>query len=124
MNVHPTRIPGRWREGYALDQHPVSSEYLGDDEYGHARFETTRSEIGESLYLLKYKSDVAVAAAIADAAASFVAKWRPGVDLLIPVPPTRQRNAQPVMILGEAIAKRIGVPFAPDSVRKVRDVPE
>ena len=31
--------------------------YLGDDEYGHPRFNTTRSEPGEALYQLKYRAD-------------------------------------------------------------------
>ena len=49
IEFHPTRIPGRWRDGYALDLHTVSSTYVGDDEFGHARFETQRSPAGELL---------------------------------------------------------------------------
>ena len=30
--IHPQRLPGRWRDGYALDVHTVSSTYLGDDQ--------------------------------------------------------------------------------------------
>jgi len=43
ISFHPVRIPGRWREGYALDLHTVQSTFLGDDAYGHARFDTERS---------------------------------------------------------------------------------
>jgi len=57
LAIHPIRIPGRWRDGYALDVHTVASTYLGDDEYGHARFETSRSAAGELLYRLKYQGD-------------------------------------------------------------------
>jgi len=33
--IRPVRIPGRWRDGRALDVHTTSSEYVGDDEFGH-----------------------------------------------------------------------------------------
>lgn len=124
MNVRPTKIIGRWKEGYALDQHTVSSTYVGDDEYGHPKYETTRTELGELLYLLKYRADASVVAAIVDALAGFVAGWKPGADLVIPVPPTRQRVVQPVLILAQAVAARLGLQFATESVRKARDVPE
>jgi hypothetical protein len=48
----PRRINGAWREGFALDLHTLSSEYVGDDEFGHPRFDTIRTEIGELLYQL------------------------------------------------------------------------
>jgi len=44
VNIRPMRIPGRWRAGYVLDYHTLSSAYLGDDEYGHPMFDTKRSE--------------------------------------------------------------------------------
>ena len=53
--MHPMRVPGSWREGYVLDYHTKSSEFLGYDEYGHPRFETIRTEVGELLYRLKYR---------------------------------------------------------------------
>jgi hypothetical protein len=39
VEIQPVRIPGRWRDGRALDVHTVSSTYVGDDEFGHARFD-------------------------------------------------------------------------------------
>jgi hypothetical protein len=56
--IRPMRIPGRWRDGRALDVHTVSSVYVGDDEFGHARFETRRSAMGDLLYRLKYRTDL------------------------------------------------------------------
>lgn len=124
VNVNPKKLAGRWREGYALDHHTTSSVYLGDDEFGHPRFETKRSEIGELLYQLKYRSDATTVASLADTAAAFVAGWRPGVDLLVPVPPSRQRATQPVLLVAQALAQRLGVPCASTCVTKVHDVPE
>lgn len=59
-SIHPRQIPGRWRLGYALDLHTVSSTFLGYDDLGHATFDTRRSEIGELLYRLKYSGDQSV----------------------------------------------------------------
>jgi competence protein ComFC len=81
---HPSRIPGRWREGFALDSHTVSSNYVGDDEYGHPMFDTKRSELGELLYRLKYSSDISVVDEIVDTAAEFLNSWRPDISLIVP----------------------------------------
>jgi predicted amidophosphoribosyltransferase len=118
------RIPGRWRDGFALDNHTVSSTYLGDDEFGHPTFDTKRSEIGELLYRLKYQSDQSVIAEIVEAAAAFIATWSPGVQIVVPVPASRARAVQPVLLLGDALAKRLGLPFVSDAIAKAREVPE
>jgi competence protein ComFC len=124
VNTNPKKLPGRWRDGYELDHHTTSSVYLGDDEFGHPTFETKRSEVGELLYQLKYESDATTVASIVDTAAASVARWKPGVDLLVPVPPSRQRAKQPVLLVAQALAERLGVPCACTCVTKVRDVPE
>jgi len=54
VEINPKIITGCWTEGFALDFHTLSSEFIGDDEYGHPQFDTKRSEIGELLYRLKY----------------------------------------------------------------------
>lgn len=128
VNINPKKIAGRWRAGYTLDFHTTSSVYVGDDEFGRPTFETTRSEAGELLYQLKYKSDASALTAIVDAAVGFVDRWKRGgglvVDVLVPVPPSRQRPSQPVLLVAEALAQRLGVPCAASAVTKVRDVPE
>jgi competence protein ComFC len=55
VDINPTRIPGRWSKGFSLDLHTTSSELIGHDEYGHPRFESKRSELGELLYKLKFR---------------------------------------------------------------------
>jgi competence protein ComFC len=122
--IHPIRIPGRWREGFALDYHTVRSVYVGDNEYGHPQFETTYSDIGGLVYRLKSKGDVTVVDEIAAAAAQFVQAWQPKLDALIPVPPSRDRSRQPVLLVGLAVADRLGMLFAEDWVTKVRETPQ
>ena len=123
-NVRPMRIPGRWREGYVLDYHTVGSTYLGDDEYGHPMFDTKRSEVGELLYRLKYRSDKAVLDELVDTAASFVRSWNPGATILVPVPPSRARSEQPVHLIAERLGTKIGIPVHPDGVARVKETPE
>ena len=118
------RIPGRWREEFALDHHTLSSTFLGDDEFGHPMFETTRSEIGDLLYRLKYRTDESVVHDIIDAAVELLSAWRPGIEVVVPVPASRTRSVQPVLVLGSAMAKRLGIPFASECVSKSHEVPE
>ena len=30
--INPIKIYGEWKEGYAMDLHTISSEYLGENE--------------------------------------------------------------------------------------------
>lgn len=123
-NVRPMRIPGRWREGYVLDYHTLGSTYLGDDEYGHPMFDTKRSDVGELLYRLKYRSDSTGLDELVDTAASFVRSWNPGVTILVPVPSSRARAQQPVDIIAEALGRKIDILVAPAGVVRVKETPE
>lgn len=123
-NINPLKIPGRWREGFALDYHTIASTYVGDDEHGHPQFHTVRSELGELLYGLKYKSDQASIEPLANAAADFLKTWQPGVELLMAVPATRQRAVQPVSLILQAVSALLGIPASVGAVRRVKDLPE
>jgi predicted amidophosphoribosyltransferase len=114
-------IIGAWRSGYALDLHTISSTYMGDDEFGHPRFDTQRSEIGDLLYQLKYNGDRTTVEKIAEAAESFIRHWKPGIDLLVPVPPSTVRTAPPVVLVAQSLSKRLGLPLV-DCVKLTRDV--
>jgi hypothetical protein len=82
VQINPKRIIGRWTEGFALDFHTLSSEYIGDDEYGHPQFDTKRSEIGELLYRLKYREDKSVLGDIISTASRFIKSKNWPVDLM------------------------------------------
>lgn len=123
VKFQPRKIPGRWRDGYALDLHTLSSTAIGYDEFGNMRFDTTRSEIGELLYRLKFNSDRSVVPEIVDAVEKFMKSWKPHVDVIVPVPPSTSRTIQPVIVLAEAISERLGIPLA-DCVKRTRDAPQ
>jgi hypothetical protein len=66
MIVHVRPIQGNWDAGFALDKHIISSEFLGNNEAGYPQFNTTRTEVGESVYQLKYRQDWSQAARLAN----------------------------------------------------------
>src|SRR5581483_1833411 len=124
VSFRPTRIPGRWRDGFALDYHTVSNTYVGDDQFGHPQFDTKRSDLGELLYQLKYHGDASALPKLIEVAGLFVRSWNPSVELIVPVPPSRARRVQPVLLLAGGLSENLGIAYDPDCVSKTRDVPE
>jgi predicted amidophosphoribosyltransferase len=110
--INPQKIIGRWQSGIALDLHTLSSTYLGVNEFGHEVYDTTRSEIGELLYRLKYRGDMAAAQEIIDTAATYLAPHRGKIDVIVPVPPSGARAVQPVITLATGISAKLGIPVA------------
>jgi predicted amidophosphoribosyltransferase len=121
--IHTEKDHREVRDGVALDLHTLSSEFIGYDEFGHARFDTVRSPICELLYKLKYGSDKTAIDGIAEATEELLAKWKPAVDILGPVPSSTPRPWQPVTVLAEAISKRTGIALV-DCITRTRDAPQ
>lgn len=110
MQVEVRKLEGSWDLGYALHKHTLSSIYIGDDEYGHARFDNTRSEPGEALYQLKYRSDWnQITPLAAQIQASLLPLFGP-VGLIIPMPASTSRTRQPVDELARELGRLTGIP--------------
>lgn len=77
----------------------MSSVYLGPNEFGHHSYDTTRSEIGELLYRLKYKSDLSAADLTVATASDYLLPHRRHFDVIVPVPPSNNRAVPPVLTL-------------------------
>lgn len=122
--INPRRIPGNWRQGYVLDYHTLSSEFLGYDEYGRPQFETKRTEIGELLYRLKYKADRSAFATLVETSAQFLVSRRLAIDYVLPVPPSKPRVFQPVLEIAKGVSNLLGVTYRGDLVHKVKETPE
>jgi len=120
ISLRPARIPGRWVEGYALDLHTEGSRHVGTDDQGHPLFETRRTPAGELLYRFKYRRDRAAVRELVVAAADFLRAWHPPVDMLVPVPGSRDRTPQPVTTLAVALARETGLRFCRDCVRRTK----
>jgi len=117
----PKKITGKWKQGYALDLHTSSSQFIGYNESGHPLFDTKYSDVGNLLHQLKSKGDSSVVPQIVKAVEEWMKKWKPDVDLLIPVPPNNLRKIQPVLVMAEAISERLKIPIV-DCVKKTRDI--
>lgn len=112
MSINPTELKGNWNEGYALDYHLVSSEYVGEDVYGNKRFDNKYTELGELLYKMKYNGHHDTSDDIVSIARPFLDKWLKdkAIDIILPIPPTKSRDIQPIFIIAEAISKCCNVP--------------
>lgn len=125
IKTNPKKLPGKWQEGYALDYHTLSSEFIGYDGFGHPRFDTTRSEIGELLYQLKYRSDRAVIESLVEVAAGFITSWVAEIDLIVPTPPSNLgRLNQPVLEIAKGLSHSLNLILCEDCVVKIKDTPE
>jgi len=108
--INPRKIDGPWADGRVLDLHSTGSEFLGYDEYGREQFETRRTEVGELLFRLKYRSDASALDEIGAVAEQFIRSWSVTFDVIVPAPPTRVRRIQPVHQIADELAKRFRVP--------------
>jgi predicted amidophosphoribosyltransferase len=43
--------------------------------------------------------------------------------MIVPVPPSSQRNVQPVILIAEGFSRRLGIPLV-DCVKRTRDAPQ
>jgi predicted amidophosphoribosyltransferase len=125
IEIHPKEIKGAWEQGFVLDVHTVSSTMIGYNEFGHPEFDTQRSQLGELVYRLKYKSDKTVVPAIIETIAAFLKNWGIDVDLVVPMPPSKlQRNLQPVITIASELGKALGIPVDTTSLRKSKSTPQ
>jgi competence protein ComFC len=113
VSVHPQKIKGSWKQGWALDLHSERSFYIGQ-----SRYDTKRTDLGELLYRLKYQSEQDALPPLVDIASSFIATWKPDVSLIVPVPPTATRAVQPVRLLADGVAAKLKLPIAHDAIEK------
>lgn len=98
-------IKGNWKKGFAYDVHTLSSTYLGIDDQGHEQWDTTRSEMGQLIYDLKYRSDLSAVKMIVDRLDKY--KGLDTMDAIIPIPASRLRRIQPVLEIANALGKRV-----------------
>ena len=110
MEVQVKKIQGSWDLGYVLHKLTISSVYLGVDEWGHNRFDNTRSEPGEALYQLKYQSDWSQVEPLAAQIKETLLPLFGKIGLIIPMPASTVRARQPVNELAYALGKLMDTP--------------
>lgn len=93
-----------------LDKHSVGSVCVGHNEWGHPVFETTRTEVGEATFQLKYRSDWAQTKPLAQAIADQIYPKLASVGFIVPMPATAQRARQPVTEVAHELGELVKVP--------------
>lgn len=117
VDIHPIPLLGEWDIGFALDIHVIRSVPLGEDAYGHARFDNTRSPIGELLYQFKYNGRYEHLEQIVETILAFLNSHSEmkDIEVILPVPPTKDRNYQPTFEIARKLAEELHV-FCCDDV--------
>ena len=106
MKINPIKLNGKWKEGYSLDKHTISSVYIGENFFGNPQFETTYSEVGKNMNRRKYRGEHYRASNLAKVASEFIINdWKivENIDLIIPIPPSKKREFQPVFLIVEEL---------------------
>lgn len=114
------RLNGSWQAGIAYDVHTLSSSYLGVDEYGNDRYKNIRSIMGELVYRLKYMHDDSATKEIIDLLnrANLIESIIEVSDIIIPIPPTKNRALQPVYEIACELSNKTNLPLIDDLLYK------
>lgn len=113
-------VSGLWDEGFVIDMYSERSEYIGEDAFGKKHYDTTYTLSGKLLHAMKYNGHHDNSKALGEICAEFINKWLSDkkVDVILPVPPTQRRDAQPVFLIVEAISSITGILYSNDILIK------
>lgn len=117
------KLIGNWDRGLAYDVHLLDSVYLGPDEYGHDRFDNTRSEMGDLVYRLKYNLDIKALKKIVVLLDTLTGVEK--YDFIVPMAASNQnRPYQPVTEIAKALGERRGVKVLINALVKIGVTPQ
>jgi predicted amidophosphoribosyltransferase len=125
-------LKGVFKIGWALDYHTKKSVYKGDVE-GLPYFDTDRTELGELIYNLKYtnlpiskKKELTklLAKRVIEFLKTRIIIQKNYIDVIIPIPPSREREFQHVYEIADLIGKEIGIKVDKDFILKIKKTPE
>jgi ATP-dependent DNA helicase RecQ len=112
---HPRQLPGPWNVGWALGFH---SQFAG------AAWK--RSDAGELAYRLKYQDDLSALPILVEQTMALI-KEHPElarVDAVIPVPPSKPRQHDPVSSYTKALSQKLGLPYSPVLIKSRQTSPQ
>ena len=134
MDLNLQKLTGNWNWGRSLNIHTISSTPI-EDEHGNITWDTTRTDIGEELYRLKYwdenpttkaerveKIAREVQKVLAKLLQKIFERWRRTfkIDCIIPVPPSKSRRYQPVEEMARRIAELSNIPLDLTNLKKIK----
>jgi len=123
MNIvnNPTSIQGNWKAGWALDLHTIKSIPLGD-----GKFDTTYTETGKALKELKYHQNYTQIERLANEVTEFLRTMHilPYINVIIPTPPSKNRDIQPVEEIAKLVSKSLNIPIDTNYIVKIKNTNE
>lgn len=105
-----------WKSGIILDWHTIDSVCVGENEFGHPIFETTRSEIGELLYRAKYRNDSAALKELLSESCKCLVEAKGKFDIVAPIPPSKAGRTITEQI-ARGLAECLGGIYGGDAIR-------
>jgi len=119
--INPVEITGNWDKGFVMDKHIISSTLKGENVYGYKDYDTVRTELGELVFQLKYRSKHDNVYKILKMIKPFLDKFEElkEVDIVLPVPSSKERDYQPVEELARVIADYLNVSYTCDVLKKI-----
>jgi predicted amidophosphoribosyltransferase len=123
MNIsnNPIPIHGNWKAGWALDLHTIKSIPLGD-----GKFDTTYTETGKALNELKYHQNYSQIERLANEVIAFLRTRLvlPYINVIIPTPPSKNRDIQPVEEIAKLVSKGLNIPIDTNYIVKTKNTSE
>src|SRR3989344_6685611 len=111
-------LKGKWKVGWALDLHTISSTPIDD-----THFDTVYTEVGELLNHLKYHQKKENIQLLTDIVVDFL-KTRlvtPYLSAIIPIPPSDMtRTFQPVYEIAKVVGEKLKLKVDYDYLLKIR----
>ncbi|WP_315707528.1 ComF family protein [Brenneria uluponensis] len=118
MEVNIKDIAGNWNRGVVLDKHSKYSVVIRQNEWGHNIYDTTRTEVGEALFQLKYRSDWSQVYPLAQCLYDEAYPLFEKVGFILPMAASNVRARQPVTEIAQALANLAGVPCSDNLLLK------
>lgn len=120
MKTNIRMIQGPWTLGFVLDKHTLGSIHIGEWPNGKPKFDTTYTEVGNGVFLLKYRSDYSQVQPLVDTLYKVIKEEiREKINFIFPMPPSDlTRNRQPVFALAKKLAEQMDVGYATNGLTK------
>lgn len=121
----PIAVIGKWDDGIVVDKYTETSTYIGDDAFGHPQFQTTYTQIGKLLHAMKYNGHFNTSEEIAGICIDALGSWfvDKKIDIILPAPPSTERPSQPVYMIAEVLASKLGIYYSDDVLVKTNNLP-
>lgn len=116
----PIPVSGLWDDGVVVDKYNESSVYLGEDVFGYPQFRNTYTPTGKLLHAMKYNGHYNTSDEIVNICLGELEEWflSKKIDAVLPAPPTAERLEQPVYMIAETLAFRLGIPYSDEVLVK------